>query len=259
MNVALCVLLFAAAYGQQDADSVSTADSSRSATVATAVIIETNVEGARVFWDGDSVGVTPLTINVEPGRHFVRIIPPDVQNWLSDIVEDSIEVEPQTHRSLTYNLNPKVLLLSTPSGAQVLAGDSVIGVTPLVVSTSRPSVRLKLQGFEEDSLEIANTDQRIISTHLKKTWNEDAEDISLNASDERRSPLRIYMAGAATLIAGSAAAYFKVKADNTYSDYQQTGDPGMLSKTDRLDAAAGIALAATQLSLGLFTYFILTE
>jgi hypothetical protein len=71
--------------------------------------------------------------------------------------------------------------------------------------------------------------------------------------------LKLYVAGAATIIAGATSAYFKLKADNRYSDYIRTGNATSLAEVDRLDTAAGVALAATQISLGLFTYFLLSE
>ncbi len=255
LGLALLAMMFNASYGQHLPGNEPPIADSASSTIT----IVTNVEGAHVFLNSDSIGVTPLTRQVTPGRHVIRIIPPDIQNWLSDIVQDTVLLEPSTERTLNYSLNERVLLLSTPSGAKVISGDSVLGTTPLVVKSNVPSVRISKQGFDEVQLELARAKRGILATQLRKTWGSNPDEATLNDSDERGSPIKVYLAGAATLIAGTAAAYLKVKADNRYGDYLQTGNQETLSQTDRLDTAAGIALAATQLSLGLFTYFILTE
>jgi hypothetical protein len=94
---------------------------------------------------------------------------------------------------------------------------------------------------------------------LRKIWQSDSEESIFTDSDNNGSSLRLYISGATTIIAGAASAYFKVKADNTYSQYVRSGDPNQLSEVNRLDTAAGIALVATQISLGLFAYFMLSE
>jgi hypothetical protein len=237
-----------------------TADStSQSTAAAQSITIQTNIEGATVFIDGDSVGLTPLTFHTTPGAHHVRILS-DVANWLSEPISDSIAVAPNEQRTLRYAFAQKFLILSNPSGAEVLARDSVIGTTPLVVKQSGDAdFRVRRAGYEETPLDFTSASRGILSTTLNKKWQSENDDTIFKEAEVKNSSLKLYFAGAATIVAGAASAYFKVKADNNYSEYIRTGDPARLSDVNRLDTSAGIALAATQISLGLFTYFLLSE
>lgn len=224
------------------------------------VTIQCNIEGTRVYLDSDSVGTTPLTLSaVAPGKHVVKLVPPDVENWLSEPLVDTMEVSGSTPVVAKFSFEQKYLVLSTPSQANVFAGDSLMGTTPLVVKTSAPSLTLRLPGFEEVTLPTANAKRGILSADLKKIWQSTTEESIFKDSEEKGSSLRLYLTGATTILAGATSAYFKVKADNTYSQYVRTGDPNQLAEVNRLDTAAGIALAVTQISLGIFTYFILSE
>ncbi len=240
-------------FAQDKADSISSANSVSSIT------IQTNIEGARVFVDGDSVGTTPLTFQATPGIHRVKIISPDVASWLSEPVVDSILVEPGAPRRFRYSFAQKILVISSPSEAEVVLGDSVIGTTPLVIRSESASLRLRKNGYEEAPLDSTNMRRGILSTRLKKIWQNEGGESDSPDSEVKRSTLKLYISGAATVLAGATSAYFKVRADNSYSDYVRTGDRAQLSEVNRLDTTAGIALAATQIGLGLFTYFILSE
>lgn len=226
------------------------------------VTIQTTIEGARVYLDSDSLGITPLTIpSVKTGMHHIKLVPPDVENWLSEPILDSLLVQSSESGSQTfrYSFNQQFLILSSPSNAEVFSQDSLLGTTPLVIKTTLSSLKLKKEGFEDTKIEISNAKRGILSAQLKKLWQNGAEESTLKDENESGSSLRLYITGATTILAGAASAYFKVRADNSYGQYVSTGDPDKLSEVDRLDAAAGVALAATQISIGLFIYFILSE
>lgn len=227
---------------------------------AGSLTIETDQPGALVFLDNDSVGITPLTISSHhAGRRHVRLVPREASNWLIDPIVDTIDIDPTTLQTKRYTFSPKLLIVSTPAEAEVFLGDSLIGTTPLVVPGAPGPLRLQKMGYADTTLDISHATRGIFATTLKKVWTSTAEESIFKDSQEIGSSLRLYITGATTVIAGAVSAYFKVKADNTYSQYIRTGDPSQLAEVNRLDIAAGIALAATQLSLGLFTYFILSE
>ncbi|MBX2992707.1 MAG: PEGA domain-containing protein [Bacteroidetes bacterium] len=227
----------------------------------TTVTILANIEGAYVFLNGDSVGTTPLLNYAStPGFYHLRIVSPDVESWLSDPILDSLTIEEGTTREFSYTFERKVLIVTTPSGAEVTVKDSVLGTTPLVLKTEHPSLKLRRPGFEETTIDLASAKQGIITAQLKRQWQHDSDETALNdETGEGTGSLRLYITGATTIVAGAASAYFKVRADNLYGQYIRNGDPAQLSEVNRLDTAAGIALAATQISLGLFTYFVLSE
>jgi hypothetical protein len=253
-------LLLASGFACALADEQSIGESADSLGVGVPVTIQCNIDGARVYLDSDSVGTTPLTLSsVAPGKHALKLVPPDVENWLSEPMVDTLDVSGTAPIAARFSFEQKYLVLSTPSQASVFVGDSLMGTTPLVVKTASPSITLRLPGFEEVTLPTANAKRGILSADLKRIWQTTAEESIFKDSEENGSSLRLYLTGATTILAGATSAYFKVKADNTYSQYVRTGDPNQLAEVNRLDTAAGIALAVTQISLGIFTYFILSE
>ena len=118
---------------------------------------------------------------------------------------------------------------------------------------------LRKQGYEPSTIRISGNN--IVSIPLRKLWSKEGVDESylkeLDGGDNK--PIGLYIAGAATVVSGVAAAYFKVKADGKYQQYFDTGNNTLLSQTNDLDTAAGIAIAATQVGLGLFTYFLFSQ
>jgi hypothetical protein len=254
-----CIIVCLPAAAQESGDTLAAQPS----PVAT-ITIETDQPGAKVFLDGDSVGTTPLRLTLtQGGKRQLRLVPRGATNWLIDPVNDTIDVDVLsgrgTEHTLRYAFSSKVLLVSTPAEAEVWRGDSLIGTTPLVVQRSYTPLLLRKMGYADTTLDISQVPAGILKASLQKVWKSTPDESIFKDAEESRSSLRLYITGATTVIAGATSAYFKVKADNLYSQYVRTRDPSQLAEVNRLDTAAGIALAATQLSLGLFAYFMLSE
>lgn len=71
--------------------------------------------------------------------------------------------------------------------------------------------------------------------------------------------IALYTSGGIAIVAGIAAAYFKISADDRNDAYGITGNPALLEERRRLDTAAGIAFAATQIGFVVFSYLLLSE
>ncbi|HXG01559.1 MAG TPA: PEGA domain-containing protein [Bacteroidota bacterium] len=251
----VCVLMLAA-----PVRTLAQASTDTMATSTAALKIDSDQPGAIVWLDGDSVGVTPLALNsVQPGKHHLRLLAPDLTNWLNDPVDDTIEVVAASVRNFRYELPSRTLVLTSPPEAQVFVNDTLVGTTPIVLNKPPSRFTLRRPGYADTTLDGTQTGRGIVSVRLQRTWTQSEEASIFKDSEERTSPLRLYLTGATTVIAGAVSAYYKVKADNLYSRYAQTGDPAQLAEVNRLDTAAGVALAVTQVSLGLFTYFLLSE
>lgn len=253
LAVSLCRL-----HGVLGAQTVETAGASLTVTA--------NVDSAWIFLDTTLVGRTPLTIDtVPPGTHRIRVIEPDVEGWLSESREDTVVLNTGEQKTMYYELKRKVIIHSIPFGANVLLGDSTIGQTPFLFaydsSVLARGVQLRKDGFEPAGVVILNSGQRALSINLTRVWDRDlpADYVFRGGDGSKDDNLKLYITGAATVLSGAAAAAFKIRADNRYAMYQRTGDSALLSETRRLDAAAAAALVATQIGLGLFTYFILSE
>lgn len=240
---------------------VSHEDSAAEPQLAT-ITIQSVPDSAHVVLDGHEIGTTPITRDsLMPGPHTLVVLHPDVASWLAEPTSDTLLLSPGEVRTFRYTLRSRYLITSSPFGAEVLLGDSSLGTTPLATSLDldQRSIMLRKQGYEPSTIRISGNN--IVSIPLRKLWSKEGVDESylkeLDGGDNK--PIGLYIAGAATVVSGVAAAYFKVKADGKYQQYLDTGNNTLLSQTNDLDTAAGIAIAATQVGLGLFTYFLFSQ
>lgn len=241
------------------------ADSLRGAQ-HTIITIQTDVDSALVIVDGVRAGVTPLTLDsLTAGKHSFRLQHPDLPNWLTGSITDSVWVVAGESRTLRYTFERRSLVTSYPFGADVYRGDTLYGTTPLVLTLSGQSgpstISIRKEGFEPITADLADAKRGILSLTLPPRWQ--IEGVAGPVLDDEgrvaSKNMALYVTGGSTVLSGVAAAYFKMKADDRYADYTRTGDPSLLPQTHRLDTAAAIALAITQVGLGLFTYYILSE
>ena len=227
--------------------------------------ISTGADTAWVFIDTVRLGRTPWrSDSLSPGTHRLRLVETDVSSWLTGSIVDTVVLSPGEERSLRYTFERWVTIITDPSGAVVRIGDSLAGTTPLVLlargEAERGPILVEKQGFEATTVPLSAFQGGISRTILKKIWQPEGPDGSVTPGDEAgRNSLRLYVVGGATLVAGVAAAYFKIKADGRNAAFLETGDPWQGSETRRLDTAAAVALAIMQVNFALLTYFLLSE
>jgi hypothetical protein len=227
--------------------------------------IATGPDTALVFIDSVQRGTTPLTVDsLAAGNHIIRLVHADVPSWLTGTILDTVHCGPGERRTLRYSFERRVLIITDPSGALVFAGDSSLGTTPMVFALPPGGIPGGLsaskQGYERMVIPLPPGQGGITRAVLKKLWQSDPPEGALvRESNGDRSSIRLYVAGGITVVAGIAAAYFKIKADNRNAAYQANGSPALRDETRRLDTAAGISLIATQIGFGFLTYFLLAD
>ena len=232
-----------------------------------AITILSNIDSCLVIVDGERTGVTPLTLeHLARGQHRLTLYHPDISNWLAGSISDTFRVTPGVPLTLRYRLEPRYFIATSPFDAEVVIGDSVVGKTPVALGSEFFSNELKpplvrKSGYEPVPLDLSNARRGILAVNLKRTWQNDADQNGIFRQNNGQSShtLRLTLSAASTVLSGAAAAYLKIKADKRYQAYGDTGDPELLSQTRRLDRGAAIALLATQISLALFTYFVLSN
>ncbi len=131
--------------------------------------ISSNPIGADVYIDGVPKGVTPLEIEVEPGRHILRL---ELEGYKP--IEKEIEISAGESSKLNFELKalPGVLVIdSEPSGAKVYIDGMLKDETPteFEVEPGRHVLRLELEGYEpvEREIEISAGDSLELSFKLK--------------------------------------------------------------------------------------------
>ncbi len=250
----LCPAVFRPASAQE-----SSADS-----LHAVLLINTSPESAWVLLDTTVAGRTPCSLTVPaPARYRIRIQSPDVSNWLSGTIDDTLDVRPGQTVRRTFVLETWTLVVTSPMGAVILAGDSLLGTTPFIV---RPGVlspatplTFRLTGYAPATATLSLAENGILRIPLRASSDQEVTFDQTMAAAAGPPHLRLYLTGGGAVLAGAAAAYFKVKADDANNEFLATGDPSFASERDRFDTTSGVFLAVTQISLGLFLAFLMSE
>ncbi len=226
--------------------------------------ISTSPESAWVMLDTTFAGRTPLSITVAaPARYHIRIQSPDVSNWLSGTIDDTIEVRGGQTVRRTFALETWTLLVTSPMGAEIFAGDSVLGTTPFIVHPGRLArttpLTFRLKGYETGTADLDMAEEGILRVPLRARPDMEAPIEGAGIEEPPPSHLRLYLTGSGAVLAGAAAAYFKVKADNSNNDYLLTGNTSFSSDQKRFDTTSGVFLAVSEISLVLFLTFLMSE
>ncbi|MDH4071272.1 MAG: PEGA domain-containing protein [Ignavibacteria bacterium] len=223
--------------------------------------VHADVDSSLVMLDGQLVGTTPVTLSgVAAGVHLLRVLHPDLQNWNAPVIADSIEITSGERLEKQYYFERQYMLQTNPSGAEVILGSRVIGVTPLVVrpGAGDSTVQIRKPGYESGMVMLADADRGQLSVSMVRDPDWITQD-GIVTDAGRSSTLPIVLSGVSSVIAGGFSAYFKVQADQAYGEYALSGDPAKLAQTRKLDNVAGIALAASQIYFALFSYLLITQ
>lgn len=232
------------------------------ATERASITIRSLPDSARVTIDSAIAGWTPLTLDsLAAGLHRLRLIHPDMSNWLTVPLEDTVRLSPGEHRTLQYTFEQARFLVSLPSGAEVFIGDSVVGTTPLTFLPGQmpagSPVKLRKNGFSPVRADFSLATRGVLTVALSPEGGMPVR------TEEDLVPApwsgRLVIPGALAVLSGGLTAYFKIKADNHQTAYLATGDLSQRAERDRLDNLAAVFLVAMQVSLGFFITFILTQ
>lgn len=237
-----------------------------SGLVRSALSIRSDIDSAFVFIDARLAGRTPLTVDsLAAGTYRLKLVHPDVDNWLTGSLTDSVTLAPGERKIVTYTLGRYMSISTTPSGASLFIRDSLAGLTPILLwvdSTRHSSLFvLRKEGYQEATLRPWEVPPGPVDIGLVPDFLESGLRSPGGASSMRQggAPYRLYVSGAGTILSGIAAALLKHEADDRQAQYLSTGDPGILAERNRLDNWSAVALVLTQISFGLFTYFLLSE
>ncbi|MBE0645860.1 MAG: hypothetical protein IH600_17395 [Bacteroidetes bacterium] len=163
-----------------------------------------------------------------------------------------------------------VNLSSEPSGADIFAGDSLIGRTPMRVQSAMldsisvwyPSrtawnaqvLRPEVEGPDAGvGVRLLRFDARELFVGIP------AGSARVQDNGLRIPPADVLLPAGVGLAAGVLAVILKQKGDAIYDDYLRTGDESLLSQTKKYDIYAGVSLALLQFGLGYFIYRLFDE
>lgn len=144
----------------------------------------------------------------------------------------------------------EVLLNSSPQDAYVFYKDSLIGNTPLFVQSIFKNVTLRKNGYDDINILFSDiTPGKVFSMNYNGQEKE--------KSFFEKEVFKILTAGIVVL--GAATAYFKLKADNKFEEYEFSGNSKLLDETRKYDLISGITFTALQINFGFLLYYFLIE
>ena len=212
--------------------------------------IRSDIENVNYFIDDTLSGKgDELETNISKGVHKIVALE-DNNRWNAKSFSDTIYVKDCNGISLQYTFNNEVLLNTTPQDAYVYSGDSLLGYTPLLISNLSGNLRLEKPGFE--SREISS-DAFGKNEPIKMKFIDEPEEGQFYDTD-----LFKILTGS-MIVLGATTAYFKLKADNKFDDYQTTGDKKLLDQTHKFDLISGITFGALQINFAAIIYFFFVD
>lgn len=215
-----------------------------------------------VFDGSHFLGTTPLQgTMVIPGTHVLRyaVHCPDV--W-----RETSEAETLTAtagKRIERTISPPAIrsITSEPYGAGIFAGDSLLGKTPALVILDHTvhTLRFVKPGFEEQTVALSSGAADIhVVLSIRPDSKTPGSEVIL-AGYNSRGDFPIYASGAVAVLSGAAAAYWKIKSDNYYDNYRNTGNTDALTHVHSLDKAAGASLIISEIGISVFTWLLLTR
>lgn len=244
-------------------DSTTAMNYTRSVYQRTATIsIRSQLAGIKVFIDTLFFGVIPIDSQlIAEGRHVLRFIHPDSTNWLYPAITETVVIHSSEHLERTVEFPHLYYITSNPYGATVRYHNTIVGTTPLILSTilDKNLITMLKDGFEE-VITVLPADGNELDVALKpsKNFPENRSSIFLRNGQENNST-PIYLSTGTAIASGVAAAYLKIRADKYYQDYRQTGNNGTLKRVRKLDIASGISLAVSEISIFTLCYLFLSR
>lgn len=224
--------------------------------------VASNVTKARVFVDSMLVGLTPLEhVPVSPGNHTICIIAGDDRSWIAHQVCQEVHVAAGEEIRLMLDVLRSIQVTSEPYGATIVYRDSVLGETPFIFTTHARHGMITISKVGYESLPLTfDSSSTLLHCSLvsRRGLGDDVATLYIH-KEESRTVLPVIITASSAVVTGIAAAYFKIRADNLYHDYTSSRNPEQLDRIRQLDLASGLALGASQLSLMLLTYFLLSR
>lgn len=167
--------------------------------------------------------------------------------WNKKSYSESFLLDSCQTKEIIFSISEQILIDSDPQDVMVFSGDSLLGFTPLRLSSDYEKLRLRKKGFADKDVEI---DSLISSVNVYLEY------IGENKKENFFNTAASKILFGSMIALGATSAYFKIKADRKYDDYLRTGDVKFKDQTDKFDLVSGITLGLTQVNFGYLIYKI---
>lgn len=213
------------------------------------LIVNTDKSESLIYLNSELIGKGNIEIELDEGIYFVSV-KENKNIWEERIFSEMVNLKNCNHQTLTFKFDNEIYLQTIPQDAAVFLNDSLLGYTPLYLAANYSSLQLQKPGYESKYINI-NDYQPNKSFVLDFIGKE--KELSFYEKDL----FKYLLAGIVVL--GGTTAYFKLKADNKFEEYQMTGEKKLLDETERYDLISGITFTALQINFGALIYFFLND
>lgn len=228
--------------------------------------IETNSPDASLYIDSTFVGGVPtgvLTVPAETKR--IRLVHRDANTWSIPPVEILLDADPDDTVNVELNFDYHYRIESMPFGARVLLEEGeeriVLGSTPLLHTSDSPlegRLAVEKPGYAIERFEPGREvwNRYVISLSPAEVVHPTAAQVDWKPPRKRRRWVD-YAAIGTALAAGAFAIHYKFKADDLYSEYEETANPSLPPEISAYDTRAGVAFGVMQAGIGIFAIRLL--
>ncbi len=209
--------------------------------------------------DSKTVFVLPVdSMRLTVGSHTVKI--QNVAQWNALVLDTTIVIAADNVSLLTIPERFMYTIFSEPSGADVTVHDTMLGVTPLSVTTDRPmSLPLALSLSHFETLMIDPPLQPVTRAKLFPDGTSESNRVLVGSHSIRNYSGWIYGSITAGIFSGTISVLAKTRADNYNDNYLSTGNLSQRDKSKTFDLVAASTLLITEVSFGVLSYLLLTQ
>lgn len=214
--------------------------------------VETDMNQAIIFINGRIAGKGELDSAVEKGKYVVTV-KENIDSWNAKVFTDTILVYECREYSFNYKFNSLIYLKTEPQDVYIYRSDSLFGHTPIFINRSDfigNSFELRKPGYDNKVISLGDIENSSIVklNYIGKEYGK---------SFYEKDIFKILIGG--IIILGGTTAYFKLKADEEFDNYQSRGSMRSLYATRRYDLISGISFAALQVNFGVLIYYFLFD
>lgn len=214
------------------------------------ITIKTNIPSSLIYFNNKFIGSGSIKMHVEKGKYPV-LLRENKYGWNIEEINDTLVIDGcNEKKEFSYKFNNNFFINSSPQDAGVYISDSLIGYTPLNIFSTYSGLSIKKKEYEPKNLSSSLQDEykKINLSYIGPK----------NSQDFLKTNLFKFLVGTAILFGGTSA-YFKLKADDYFDQYNTTNMQIYLDKTHKYDTVSGILFGALQLNFAAIIYFFLTD
>ncbi|MEO8399187.1 MAG: hypothetical protein ABI550_05145 [Ignavibacteriaceae bacterium] len=216
--------------------------------------ITTDRDSAQIFLDDKFVGSGNIILELNNGNYNLKVTE-GLMKWNAQTFIDSIKIKNCEDKQFNYSFETSVYLQTDPQDVYVYSknnnNNELIGHTPLILSKKFENLMLKKDGYEDKNITLGDLKYANTISLIKANLDEK------KASFFTKDVFKMLMGS--LLVLGGTTAYFKLKADDKFEEYQFTGNGELLHQTRKFDLISGITFGLVQINFGILMYYFLFD